>query len=830
MDTLLHDIRYAVRQLTRSPSFTLAAVLTLGLGIGATTAIFSVVDGVLLRPSPFVAADRLAMVWETDRKSGTSHEPASVPDFQDFQRRSGRFARLAAFAADEVNLTPTHGEPARLAALSVSHGFLPMLGVQPLMGRTFTAAEDAPGSGARVVLISEDLWQRQFGRDPHVVGQTLRLNDTPYTVAGVLPSSADFGTLQVLRAADYSRGFADRGGRVRVDVWAPLQADPANLPRDTHPIFLVGRLASEATFGTAQQELATIAADLERTYPVNDARGVNIQPLARVVFGPVRPALYVLLGAVALVLLIACANVANLLLARGAARAREITVRRAIGATTARLARQFLVESALLTAAGAALGIVLAIQGVAILVRLAPVSIPRVGAVGVNPSVLAVALGVSVLVAIAFGMLPTLQARNRDLQSPLHGASARGNSTGREQRRLRSGFVIAELSLAVMLMVGAGLLIRTLWRLDAVDPGFRTTGVLKAEYQLPASRYPRDWAVWPNWTQARRFNDELSRRLTSLPGVADVAIAANHPVNAGFTSSIAVVGREAEAADWPEPSIRIVTPSYFETLGVPLAAGRRLEETDAVDAPPVLLINEAARKRFFAAQDPIGQRIRLWGAERLVVGVVGNERFHGLTAATPPAVYLPLAQVPVADGGHSVLVRLRAGSDLAAFTPALRRIVNQLDPELPLFGVEPLTATLSHTVAQQRFTMIVLAAFAVVALLLAVIGVHGLLSYTLAQRTREIGIRMALGAAPGGVRGLVVGEGAMLAAAGLALGLLGALALSHLLASLLFGVSARDPLTFAGVAVTLGLAALVASDVTARRAARLDPMVALRTE
>jgi putative ABC transport system permease protein len=352
--------------------------------------------------------------------------------------------------------------------------------------------------------------------------------------------------------------------------------------------------------------------------------------------------------------------------------------------------------------------------------------------------------------------------------------------------------------------------------------------VLKAEYQLPASRYPRDFAVWPRWTQVRRFNDDLQRRLEALPGVEAVAIAANHPVNAGFTSSIAVVGREAEAVDWPEPSIRIVTPSYFETLGVPLLTGRRLEVSDAVDAPTVVVINEAARLRFFATQDPIGQRIRLWGAERLVVGVVGNERFHGLMAATPPGVYLPLGQVPVADGGHSVLVR--AHGDPATLTPALRRIVADLDPQLPLFGVEPLAATLSHTIGQQRFTMLVLAVFAAVALLLAVIGVHGLLNYTVTQRTREIGIRMALGADPRGVRTLVVGQGAALAGAGLALGLVGAVVLTRLLTTLLYGVGARDPVTFAGVALTLGLVALVASDIAARRAARLDPMVALRTE
>jgi predicted permease len=727
-----------------------------------------------------------------------------------------------------VNLTPDRGDPTRLAALGVSHEYFPLLGLRPVLGRTFTADEDMPGHRGSVVLISEDLWAGSFGRDPDVLGRTIRLDDRPLTIIGVLPSGADFGTLQVLRAAAYSRGFADRGGQVRVDVWLPLAADPATLPRDTHPIFVLGRLAVGAGLADARQEMTGIAADLERTYPVNDARGVTIEPLTAVVFGPVKPALFVLLGAVALVLLVACANVTNLLLARGAARAREVTVRVALGAGVTRLAQQFLVESALLTAAGAALGVVLAVQGVSVLKALAPANLPRVTAVGVNAQVLLVTLGVSACVALAFGVLPLLQMHHRDPQAALGGDASRWRTAGREQRRLRSGFVVAELALAVMLMVGAGLLIKSLWRLARVDPGFRAAGVLKAEYQLPASRYPRDFSKWPRWPEQRRFNDELQRRLSGMPGVQAVAIAGSHPLDAGFTSSIRVVGREAEAADWPEPSIRLVTPSYFGTVQLPLVAGRRLESLDDADATPVVVINEAARRRFFAAQDPLGQRIDLWGAQRLVVGVVANERFHGVAAAAPPGLYLPITQVPVADGGHSLLVRLQG--DPAGFTPMLRRVVRDLDPVLPLFGVEPLATTLSNSMGQERFTMTVLAVFAAVALLLAVIGVHGVLSYTVAQRTREIGIRIALGADPRRVRRLVVTQGATLAAGGLALGLVAAVAVTRLLRALLYGVSARDPATFAGVALALGAVALAASALAARRATRVDPMVALRTE
>ncbi|MGH7529773.1 MAG: ABC transporter permease, partial [Gemmatimonadales bacterium] len=759
MDTVLQDLRYALRQLRASPGFTLAALLTLALGIGANTAIFSVVDGVLLRPAPFEDMDRLVMVWETDRKSGTMHEPASVPDYLDFQRRSTRFEQLAAFNAGEVNLTPEAGEPRRLAAVGISYEWLPALGIRPLLGRGFAAEDDRPGA-PNVVLIGEELWQQHYARDPDVIGRQISINDVPRQIIGVLPRGADFGLLQVLKAADYSRGFADRGGASRVDVWAPLRPNPAVSPRSNHPIFVIGRLSAGATVATAQQEFDAIAADLERIYPENDARGAHLEPLEQVVFGPVRPALLVLLGAVVLVLLIACANVANLLLVRGTARLREITVRSALGAGMGRLARQFLVEGALLAVCGAALGIVLAFWGLDLLVALAPADIPRVGRVAIDGRVLAASLAITVAVALLFGLLPALQARRHNLQSALQGAAGRGGSAGREHRRFRSVLVAAELGLAVMLMIGAGLLIKSLARLQRVDPGFSTTGVVKAQYQLPPSRYPRDFSKWPRWPETHRFNLELRSRLAALPGVEHVAIAGSHPLDAGFTSSIAVVGREPEAADWPEPSIRLVSPGYFETVQVPLRAGRLFAESEDVDAPPVVLINEAAQRIYFAGHDPLGQRIQLWGAARRVVGVVGDERIHGLANPTPPGVYLPLTQATPANGAYSVLARVSRAPD--GFAPTLRQVARGLDPALPLFDVEPLAATLSNSLGQRRFTMLVLGIFAGVALILAIVGVHGVLSYMVAQRTREIGIRVALGARPRAVRALVVTHGARL--------------------------------------------------------------------
>ena len=819
------DVRYALRSLRKAPAFTAVAVLTLGLGIGANTAIFSVVDGVLLRPAPFADIDRLMMVWETDRKSGTTREPASVPDYLDFRDRTTQFAELAAFAGTEVNLTPDDGDPARLSALFVTREFFGAVGLVPLAGRGFTEEEDRPG-GPAVVVIGEDLWERLFSRDPAVLGRTLRLNDVSTTIVGVMPQGSDFGMLQVLKAAAYSRGFADRGGRVQVDAWTPLGANTP-LPRTTHPIFVLGRLAPGASAETAQQEMAAVAADLEATYGENDARGANIEPLGQVIFGPVRPALLVLLGAVAFVLLVACANVANLLLVRAGARAREVTVRTALGAGMSRLARQFMVEGAVLTLAGAAAGVGLAGVGLDLLLALAPADIPRGAEIGLDARVLAVTLSVSVVIGLAFGLLPTLQARRLNLQAALQGES-RGASAGREHRRFRSGLVVIELALAVMLMIGAGLLIKSLWRLQQVDPGFNAGGVLKAEYQLPASRYPRDFSRWPDWPEVRQFNTDLRERVGALPGVEAVTIAGSHPLDAGYTSSIRVVGREAEAGDWPEPSVRMVAAGYFETLGVPLVGGRRFAEADDAGAPRVIMINQAARRQFFASQDPLGQQINLWGSNRTVVGIAGDERIHGLAAAPPPAVYLPLAQVPSAAGVHSVLVRVNA--EPAPMAPALRRVIQAMDPGMPLVGVEALEQTLSNSVAQRRFTMLVLGAFAAVALLLAAIGVHGVLSYTVAQRTREIGIRMALGADLADVRRLVLGQGAVLAGSGVLLGLLGAIAVRRVIATLLYGVGAGDPGTFAGVVLALGSIALLAIYLPARRAARVDPMVALREE
>ena len=821
---LQQDARYAIRLLGRNPGFAAAAILTLTLGIGMTTAIYSVVDAVLLRPVPFPDPERLVMVWETDRDSGTAHEPGAWPDFVDFQHQSRQIDRFAGLIADETTLTPEQGEPMRLAGLYVTHGLLPLVGARPVAGRSLTADDDRLG-GPAVVMISDRLWERVFQRDPAAIGRTLRLDDRPRTIIGVLPPGSDFGVLQVLAAADYSRGFADRDPRSQVDVWLPLQADPKELVRDTHPLIMLGRLAPGGTVASAQDELAAIAADLERKYPSNKARGVLVEPVRRVIFGPTEPALLVLLAAVGLVLLIACVNVANLLLARGTGRRREVAVRTALGADTRQLARQFIVESLLLTIVSGVLGVAAAFGALRVLLALAPPDVPRLATVAIDSRVLALALGVSLIIGFVFGMLPIVQARRSNLQGALNAEDARGASGGREGRATRSALVVAEVALAVMLVTGAILLMRSFWKLQQVDPGFDTAGVLKAEFQLPASRYPWDFRVWPNIVPIHRFNSALLSRVSALPGVEAAALASSHPLSAGYTNSFVIVGREEESRDFPEMSMRGVTPAYFRTVRLPLLRGRALQEHDDWKAPMVIVINEAAASRFFANRDPIGQQIAFWGVRRTIVGVVGNEKFHGLTKAAPIAAYMPYAQAPP-RGPQSLLVR--ASGDPRSFASAVRASFREIDPGLAVYGVEPLAVTLSESIGTPRFLTVLLLIFATLALVLAAIGIHGVLSYAVAQRTREIGIRMALGASPRRVTRLVAGQGATLTLAGLAAGLVLSAVFARSLAGLLFGIEPTDIASFTAVLAVLAAVAAISVWIPARRATRVDPLAAMR--
>ena len=655
----------------------------------------------------------------------------------------------------------------------------------------------------------------------------MRLDDRQHVIIGVMPAGADFGVLQILTAAAYSRGFADRGMKTEVDLWAPLQADAQQLPRSTHPLFVLGRLAEGATHAGAQSEMAGVSADLERAYPENAARGVNVEPLEAVIFGPVRPALFILLAAVALVLLVACVNVANLLLARAAARAQDVSVRAALGATQGRIARQVLAETLLLALTAAVAGVGLAYAGVRALVAIAPPDVPRLSAASINMPVLLTTLGVAIAAGLTFGLLPALHMRRLNLQSTLAGTSGRA-SAGPGRTRLRSSLVVAELALAVVLVCGAALLMRSFWTLQQVDPGFETAGVLKAEYQLPGSRYPVDFRRWPDFTEQHTFNAALLQRAAALPGVSSAAIAGNHPLDPGFTNSFTIVGREAEARTWPEISIRRVSPSYFSTVGLDLVRGRLFRDGDTTAAQPVAIVNAEAARRFFPDRDAIGAHIRFWGASRLIVGVVADEKFHGIVDAAPIAAYTPIAQTPSANGSGVLLLRTSGNpADLAV--PAIAAI-HDVDRGLAVFGVEPLRLTLSRSIGQRRFTMLLLGLFAGVALLLAAVGIHGVLSCGVSQRSREIGIRMALGARATDVVTAIVREGLGLAAIGLALGLAGAFALTRFLSTQLFGIAPTDPATFAAVAALLAVVALAATLAPARRATLVDPIVALRSE
>lgn len=821
---MLAELRHAGRALFARPALTTAIVLILALAIGATTAIFSVVDAVLLRATPISDLDRLVMVWETDRDTGTFREPASVPDLIDFRRESRTLRAVEGVMGVEVTFAPASGDAARLAALAVTDGLLPVVGARPVTGRTFGTADVAPGAPA-VVLISESLWTRSFGRRPDILGHAVTLDERPHTIVGVMPDRSDFGMLQMLAAADYARGYADRGARATADVWLPLPLDPREYPRSTHPVLAIGMLAAGAGVAAAQEELASLAAALERQYPENKARGVFVEPFEHVVFGRVRPALLMLWGAVGLVLVVACANVASLLLAHGRSRAREIAVRRAIGAGRGRLARQYLAESLLLILPASIAGIALALGLVRVLVSSAPAYVPRLDDVAVDVRVLLMMLAVAAAATALFAALPLAQALTSQPQASLTGEGGRGVAGGRAARRVQNALVAVEMALAVVLVAGSALLVRSFWQILAVDPGFRAAGVVKAEYQLPSSRYPVDLRQWPDLSAIHEFTARLLDAARAVPGVEAVAVSGTHPLDPGFTNSFEVEGREAESEQWPELSIRSVTPGYFEVTGLRLLRGRLLAESDTTSGTPVMVINEAAAARFFAGREPIGARIRFWGTSRTVVGVVANEKFQGLTSADPLAGYAPFAQAPARFGG---VLLVRVAGTLDGAEGAIPGVVRAIDPGLAVYGIEPLAHTVGRSVGQQRFAMWLLGCLAALAATLAAIGIHGVLSYGVAERRRELGIRAALGAGRGQLAWLVVGEGLGLAAIGIVAGLAIALAASRALASLLYGISATDTATYALVAIGLAAIALAATWIPARSASRADPALLLR--
>jgi putative ABC transport system permease protein len=802
MSDLLQDVRYGLRRLRKAPGFTLSVVAVLALGIGATTAIFSVIDAALLRPLPYPEPGRLVSVHDVQEES---EDPASFPEYLDWKGNSEVFADLGAYFTTTLALTGS-GEPETLQAVRMSASVPRMLGAVPRVGRAFTAAEEVRGA-ERVVLLSERLWHRRFGGDPGVLGRTLTLGDQPYTVIGIIPPGRR-STLPAALAA--ARQF---------DVWVPLQLDTEHAPRGIHFLEVLGRLRPGLDRTRAGERLASFATSLRESGETE--HGIHLAPLERLVIGDARPLLVALAGAVGMVLLIACTNVANLLLARSAVRRREIAIRAALGAARGRLVRQLLVEHLLLALLGGGAGVLVAWAGVAGLRALGPTAMPRLAEATVDARLLGFALALSLMTGLLFGLLPAFQASRADLSEVMK-EGARGSAGGPARERLRSSLIVAEVALSFALLLGAGLLLRSLDRLLAVDKGFDAEGVLSGQVILPSSRYPE------GHQQAAFFRD-LRERVQALPGVQAVAGASSLPLAGGASGGIAIEGRVLPPGARLTAEKRIVTPGYFEVLRTPVLAGRAFTENDAAGRPAVVVVNQAFARRYFPGESPLGKRVDFsWETTGMqeIVGVVGDVREQALHEPAGPAIYIPVAQRP-ADWGFLIV---RTAGDPLALAPALRRTVASLDHDLPVAEVRPLEDVVAEALADRRLAMALFAVFSALSLALAALGLYAVISYSVAQRRQEIGIRMALGARAEQVVRSVLGQGLTLIATGVVCGALAALGLGRFLAGLVFGVGTADPVTFVSVALLLAATALLASLVPALRAAQVEPASVLRSE
>jgi putative ABC transport system permease protein len=798
---LAADLLHGVRLACKNPGLTAAVLVTLALGIGANAAVFTILNTVLLRPLPYAEPDRLVRVWESNPQRGWPQFSASQPNFMDWCSQSVSFERLAASTSRGMNLT-VNGEAERIPGMAVSHGFFPMLGVKPALGRGFRPEEDAPGSGERVVLMTRGLWQRRFGGDPAIIGRTIAVDDVPHTVIGVVPEF-------------YWRPF---------ELFVPLRADAAG-DRSDHRLSVYGRLKPGVVLSQAEVELRGLADRLARQYPdTNTGWTVSLQAFFDwTVPGESRRALYVLLGALALVLLIASANVAGLLLARATARRREIAIRAALGASRWRLIRQLLAESLMMSVIGGALGLLLAQWGIDALGVAAGDAVPRADEISLDLRVLLFTLGVSLVTGILFGLAPALQATRVDFHSTLK----EGGTGGAARQRARNALVVAEVALSLVLLVGVGLLLRSLVALLDVKPGYETSNLLIARITLPETRYPsaKEFAA---------FHERLRERLRGLPGVEAASTASGLPMDGNNTVMEVHVDGAGAAADGQHPSAdwRLVAPGYFRTMGIPILRGRDLDERDFTPDTRDLrgvVINEELARRLWPGQDPIGREFHPWNARNpavAVVGVVGDVRLTALDTTPEPAVYMNSNQ----GVWNPMQIVVRTKGDPSAFAGLLRAEVRALDPGVPVARVRTMDEVIDQSTASRRFMMTLLAIFASVALLLSGVGLFGLMAYLVSQRTHDIGVRMALGARRRHIFGLVLGHGMLLTALGLGAGLAAALAFARLMRSMLFGVGAHDPLTLIATMLVLVLVALLACCVPARRAVRVDPIVALRYE
>ena len=802
MEDLRHDLRYGVRILIKNPGFTLVALLTLALGIGANSAIFSVVNSVLLRPLPYHQPDRLVMVWHNNTKEGKPDDFIAYPSFLDLRAQSQRLEDAAALTPLWRFVLPGSDGHEQVDGHWVSSSFFQVLGVQPLKGRGFTANEDRPG-GVPAVIVSYRLWRNHFDGDPNILGRAVPLNNSAAPIVGVMPPGFRF--------------LDD------VDLWAPLSQNPfLERGRGVRLLRMVGRLAPGATVAQAQAEMEGIAGRLERAYPdTNTGLGARVIALDDQLVGGIRLALLVLMAGVGCVLLIACVNVASLLVARAAAREKEIALRSALGAGRLRLVRQFLTESVVLALLGGAGGLLCAFWGLRLLRGLSPPGLPRVDEISLDGAVLGFTLLVSLLAGLVFGLLPALQLSRGSLQESLK-EGGRTTATGGTSR-IRNVLAVAEMALALALLVAAGLLIRSFARLIHVDPGFRSDHVLTMQLSVPSS--------YSQPGQRLALYKEMFARLEALPGVASAGGVTRLPLGAGVTTTLEIEGRPVSPGEQPEIEFRRASTHYFAAMGIPLRTGRVFTERDTAAAPPVAVITEGAARRFWPGENPIGRRVRFLpgGSDApwyTIVGVVGDVKHFGLDAEARPELYMHFDQGP--PGGP--LLAIRTSGDPTNLAAAARRELRRLEKELVISRVKTMTELVSESVAQRRFHALLLGGFAAVALALAAVGIYGVMAHAVTQRTHEIGVRMAMGAQPGDVFRLVIGQGMLLALLGVGIGLVSALGVTRFLERLLFGVEPMDLLTFGAAALFLSAVAFVACYVPARRATRVDPMAALRYE
>ena len=806
---LWQDLRYALRTLAKNPAFTSIAIVAIALGIGANTVIFSAVNAVLLRPLPFKNPEQLVMVWENATHLGFPKNTPSPPNFVDWQKQNTVFTGMAVMSERSFNLTGV-GEPERLDGRRVSANLFDMLGVRALLGRTFVPEDDRPGS--HVVLVSYSLWQRRFGSDPSIIGRVVTLNGESYTVIGVMPRSV------------HLPGYGNWNDK----VWVPIAfTNEETTERGNHFLDVIARIKPGITLKQAQAEMETIAARLAKEYPRYNTRiGATVTPLHEEVVGDIKPALLILLGAVGFVLLIACANVANLLLARAAVREKEIALRLALGASRSRLTRQFLTESVLLALLGGGFGLLLALAGIRVLKTFIPATISQTQTISIDGKVLVFTALLALLTGIVFGLAPAMHASHSNLNDSLK-EGGRDSAIGKKGNRLRDLLVVGEIAVSFILLIGAGLLINSFLHLRNLDPGFRADHLLTMKVDLSELRYP-------DGERRSVFFDEVLFRIRALPGVQSVAVAGNLPFTYnGDSMSIAVEGiPDPPPGQWPDVIYRAIGPGYFSTMGIPMIRGRDFTDQDKADSKNVVVISEKTAQHYWPGKDPIGKRLKPGATTsdvpwREVIGVVKDVRQNDFIAQPKMQMYFAYRQLK--DLAANALI-VRTSVEPMSLATSTRDAIWAVDKDQPVANVDTMDHIVSEAIARQRFSMLLLGIFAALALILAAVGIYGVMSYSVAQRIHEIGIRMALGARRTDVLKMIVNQGLKLVSIGMMLGLAAAFLLTRVLQSLLFGISATDPVTFFGISLVLLAVAILASYLPALRATKVDPIIALRAQ